>query len=188
MSTPDPRAALRARRRAIPASSRIAAAERLARQLLPLLPAGHVAGYWAVDGELPLHVLQLQLPAQCSYCLPVLREPDQALRFAPWRSGDALVANRFGIPEPDVPPQALLQARDMAAIVMPLTGFDAAGHRLGMGGGWYDRTLAFRREGSAPPLLIGVGFDEQQVDALPVQPWDVPPDIICTPTRTLHRP
>ena len=92
---------LREARRAIPAAQRIAAAEALARRLLtlPFAPeAGHVAGYWAMDGEIALHAWQLQLPATLIYCLPVLHE-DGCLRFAPWRAGEALVANRYGIPD-----------------------------------------------------------------------------------------
>lgn len=187
MTASDPRRALRAIRRAIPPASRIAAAEALAARLLPTLPDGPIAGYWAIDGELPLHVLQLRLPPGSTWCLPVLWEPDQTLRFAPWRAGEALVSNRFGIPEPDVPAASLLLPADMAAVLMPLTGFDAAGRRLGMGGGWYDRSFAFRREATSPPLLVGIGFDQQQVDAVPVQPWDVVPDRIATPTRLIDR-
>lgn len=179
---------LRARRRSLPAARRIAAAEALATRLLalPFLPAeGYVAGYWAMDGEIALHVLQLRLPPGLVYCLPVLG--DGHLRFAPWRAGDPLVTNRYGIPEPDLAPDSLLDAERMALIVMPLVGFDDAGRRLGMGGGWYDRTLAFRRSQPAPPFLVGVGFDEQRVDALDAADWDVAPDAICTPTATRFR-
>src|SRR3546814_6107802 len=69
---------------------------------------GHVAGYWAVDGEIGLHAWQLRLPPSLTYCLPVLHE--DRLRFAPWRAGDALLSNRYGIPEPDIAPGALLAA------------------------------------------------------------------------------
>ncbi|HEY4556433.1 MAG TPA: 5-formyltetrahydrofolate cyclo-ligase, partial [Lysobacter sp.] len=54
-------------------------------------------------------------------------------------------------------------------------------------GGWYDRTLAFRRERPAPPWLAGAAFDEQRVDALETADWDVMPDAICTPTATFER-
>ena len=109
-----------------------------------------------------------------------------ALRFAPWRAGDPLVTNRYGIPEPDIEPASALDAHAMALVVTPLVGFDAQGHRLGMGGGWYDRTLAFRRDAAAaPPWLVGAAFDMQQVDALPIESWDVPLDLVCTPTRSL---
>lgn len=173
---------LRARRRELPAAQRIAAADALATQLLALSFAperGYVAGYWAMDGEIALHAWQLRLPRGCVYCLPVLAE-DETLRFAPWRPGDALVTNRFGIPEPDVEPTSALPASDMAFVAMPLVGFDANGTRLGMGGGWYDRSFAFRRESPAPPWLAGVGFESQRVDAIDAQAWDVRADAICT--------
>ena len=79
----------------------------------------------------------------------------------------------------------------MAMIVLPLVGFDSAGQRLGMGGGWYDRSLAFRRDhASPPPWLVGTGFAVQQVDALRAEPWDVSLDAICTESGTfnLHIP
>lgn len=178
---------LRARRRALPATERIAGADALAARLLalPFFPAaGYVAGYWAMDGEIGLHSWQLRLPKGLVYCLPVLAD-DQTLRFAPWRPGDALVTNRYGIPEPDVDARSGLAATDMAMIVVPLVGFDAAGHRLGMGGGWYDRTLAPRLQRPAPPWLVGVGFEVQRVDALDAQAWDVPLDAVCTERDTL---
>lgn len=176
---------LRARRRAIPAAQRIAAADALAARLLdlPRAPtAGYVAGYWALDGEIALHAWQTRLPRGCIYCLPVLQP--ETLKFAPWRFGDPLVTNRYGIPEPDVAASSLLDAADLALIVMPLVGFDPRGHRLGMGGGWYDRTLAFRQEAPAPPWLVGAAFDEQRVDVLDAAAWDVALDAVCTPTTT----
>ncbi|WP_185970683.1 5-formyltetrahydrofolate cyclo-ligase [Pseudoluteimonas lycopersici] len=173
---------LRARRRELPAAQRIAAADALAAQLLalPFAPErGYVAGYWAMDGEIALHAWQLKLPRSCVYCLPVLAD-DELLRFAPWRPGDALVTNRFGIPEPDIEPSSALQAGDMDFVAMPLVGFDAHGTRLGMGGGWYDRSFAFRRESPAPPWLVGVGFEAQRVDSIDLHDWDVRPDATCT--------
>jgi len=69
--------------------------------------------------------------------------------------------------------------------VMPLVGFDDQGHRLGMGGGWYDRSFAWRIAAPAPPWLVGVGFEVQRTSALDVQDWDVRPDAICTESDTL---
>lgn len=176
---------LRRRRRDIPAAERIAAAERLAERLLalPFAPReGHVAGYWAMDGEIALHAWQLRLPAGLVYCLPVLH--GDRLRFAPWRPGDPLVTNRYGIPEPDLAPGSLLEAEAMALVVAPLVGFDACGNRLGMGAGWYDRSFAFRRERAAPPWLVGAAFAAQRIGALAAAPWDVPLDAICTEQDT----
>ena len=177
---------LRASRRAIPAPQRIAAAEHLARHLssLPFAPqSGPVAGYWAMDGEIALHAWQLQLPPALTYCLPVLS--GDVLQFAPWRPGAALLTNRYGIPEPDVAPSALIDAADMAMVIVPGVGFDRDGNRLGMGGGWYDRSFSFRHSRHAPPWLVGAAFAIQQVDAIPIQDWDVRLDAICTESESL---
>ncbi|MBS0214399.1 MAG: 5-formyltetrahydrofolate cyclo-ligase [Proteobacteria bacterium] len=189
----DLRRRLRDARRGVSAGERLAAADAVAGGLLalPFAPTqGYVAGYWAVDGEVPLHAWQLRLPPQCVYCLPVLNEGgldegDNTLRFAPFRAGDETRPNRFGIPEPVLEATSLLQVTDMALIVLPLTGFDAKGHRLGMGGGWYDRTLRDHR--TAPPYLVGVGFDRQRVEALQPREWDVPCDAIVTESTTYLR-
>lgn len=185
----DDRAALRRelrqRRRELPAAQRIAAADGLAARLLalPFLPKhGYVAGYWAMDGEIALHSFQLKLPKGLVYCLPVLH--GEELRFAAWRPGDPLVSNRFGIPEPDVEPSSALAPEALALVVMPLVGFDAQGRRLGMGGGWYDRSFAFRRHMPAPPYLVGAGFDAQCVESLRSEDWDVHADAICTEGAT----
>ena len=177
---------LRQRRRDLPASVRIAAANTLADRLLalPFLPSsGHVAGYWAMDGEIGLHAFQLRLPPTLTYCLPLLHA-DETLRFTPWRAGAPLVTNRFGIPEPDIDPDDALPASEMAMLVLPLVGFDARGARLGMGGGWYDRSLAFRHARAAPPWLVGAGFAVQQVEALPLEAWDVRLDAVCSEAAT----
>ena len=177
---------LRQRRRDLPATTRIAAANALADRLLalPFLPSsGHVAGYWAMDGEIGLHAFQLRLPPTLTYCLPLLHA-DESLRFAPWRAGAPLVTNRFGIPEPDIDPDDALPASEMALLVLPLVGFDAGGARLGMGGGWYDRSLAFRHARAAPPWLVGAAFAVQQVDALPLEAWDVRLDAVCSEAAT----
>jgi 5-formyltetrahydrofolate cyclo-ligase len=177
---------LRARRRAVSAGERIAGAERLAGRLLalPFAPLrGHVAGYWAVDGEIALHAWQLALPPEISYCLPVLGA-DARLRFAPWRPGAPLATNRYGIPEPDVAVESLLEPEALQLVVVPLVGFDNEGRRLGMGGGWYDRSFAFRQSRPAPPFLVGVGFECQALEGVSSEPWDVSLDAICTEQRT----
>jgi len=180
------RRAMRARRRALPAPERIAAADALAARLLalPFAPqAGHAAGYWAMDGEIALHAWQLRLPRAVRYCLPVLHD-DDTLRFAPWKPGEPLVANRHGIPEPDVPGKSLLRADQLDFVVVPLVAFDARGHRLGMGGGWYDRSFAFRRTQSGGPRLAGAAFSLQRAEAIAAEPWDVPLDAVCTESDT----
>jgi 5-formyltetrahydrofolate cyclo-ligase len=185
---------LREARRSLSAAQRIAAADGLAQRLLalPMLAhtdppaAGYVAGYWAMDGEIGLHAFQLRLPKGWIYCLPMLH-PDGTLRFAPWRPGDPLVTNRYGIPEPDISPDAALRADAMTLVLLPLVGFDAHCHRLGMGGGWYDRSFAFRNAQPAPPWLVGVGFAAQQTDAIAHEQWDIQMDAICCENATYFR-
>ncbi|MBB1473673.1 5-formyltetrahydrofolate cyclo-ligase [Luteimonas sp. MC1782] len=180
----------RGARRGVPPPARIGAASGLAEQLLAMTPASArvVAGYWASDGEIPLHSWQLRLPAHCTYCLPVLHE-DGRLRFAPWRVGDPVVPNRHGIPEPDVAADALLMPAQLDLVVVPLVVFDARCHRLGMGGGWYDRSFAFRHQAPAPPWLVGAAFAFQQSAAdLPREDWDVQLDAVCTERATHLRP
>lgn len=177
---------MRERRRALPAASRIAGAELLAERLLslPFGPhAGPVAGYWAVDGEIGLHAWQMRLPQSLTYCLPVLHD-DGRLRFAAWRAGAPLATNLYGIPEPEVTASELFEPAQMSMVVVPLVGFDADCRRLGMGGGWYDRSFAFRQSVVAPPWLVGAGFAMQQVDAIQSEHWDVALDAVCSENAT----
>ncbi len=172
---------LRGRRAAIPPATRIAAAASIADRLLQLPAVGtgcRIAGYWAIAGELPLNILMSRLGQHARYCLPML-QPDRTLRFAPWSAGDAIVLNRYGIPEPEHGADSL-SANMLDVVLLPLLGFTRKGHRIGTGGGWYDRSFAFRRQGPAPPLLIGIGFSCQQIDAYDAQEWDVPLDVIVT--------
>ena len=70
-------------------------------------------------------------------------------------------------------------------VVLPLVGYDHDGCRLGMGGGWYDRSFAFRHDLPAPPWLVGVGFASQRLDALARAPWDVRLDALCNEHESL---
>ena len=171
------RAELRARRHALDARARMAAGQAIADLLRPSL-SGRVAGYWSMDAEVPLLAL-LSGPCDFVYCLPVL-QPGKRLRFAPWRAGDPLLQNCFGIPEPDLQPSSLIDPEELDHVLLPLIGFDASGQRLGTGGGYYDRSFAFRRGQRRAPRLIGIGYACQQVEALPAADWDVPLDLIAT--------
>lgn len=187
----DPRALrseLRARRERMSPAERIAAAMAVAARVLEL-PQLHeartVAGYWAVRGEVPLLGVVNSLPSATRYCLPLLHD-DHSLRFAPWRSGDAIAPNRYGIPEP-ADKQHALEPERVGIVLLPLLGFTRNGDRIGTGGGWYDRSFAFRKAAAAPPLLVGVGFACQQVDEpWTPQPWDVPLDAIVTERESLR--
>jgi len=176
------RRSLRSRRQSLGAGERMAAAEAITTHLLThpaLARVGYVAGYWASGGELPLHVLQLRLRPDQIWCLPCV-QPDGLLRFAPWRPGDPLVTNRYGIPEPNVATGSLLEPQELHLALVPLLGFDRRGHRLGMGGGYYDRSFAFRHTAPAPPTLIGIGYAMQELPPIAERHWDVPLDAVVT--------
>ena len=179
------RAEMAARRAALGAAARIAAADGVMRsleQLPEFMVDPNVAGYWAVRGEVPLNLAVARLSSRGQhYFLPVLDESaPRLLGFAKYVAGGALAANRFGIPEPC--DREILPAAQMDVVLLPLLAFDVRGNRLGTGGGWYDTTFAFLRDQARParPLLVGVGYAFQQVDALPAENWDVPLDCIAT--------
>ena len=172
---------LKAKRNQISVPEKMAAAEAVAQHILAQLPesGGTLAAYWACSGELPLHILQMRLPSHWIWCLPVVQANRQLL-FAPWRPGDELVTNQYGIPEPTLAPSSCLRPNELSAVLVPLLGFTRHGQRLGMGGGFYDASFAFRKNQFAPPKLIGVGFACQEIEAIDGQDWDVNMDAIAT--------
>jgi 5-formyltetrahydrofolate cyclo-ligase len=179
------RRTLRDLRAAVPAASRIAAAQALVarlEQVPEFMTDRRIGGYWAVDGELPLMALMGGLLARKQqYCLPVVGT-DRQLRFAPWQPGEAISTNRYGIPEPACAPADLLQPTELDVVLVPLLGFDRRGHRLGFGGGYYDRSFAYLRARAdvGKPVLVGVAYALQEVAVLDEQPWDVHLDYVAT--------
>ena len=147
--------------------------------------AARIAAYWACGGELdPVPALYDVVAAGRAIYLPVLAEDSSdALHFAPYQAGMPLRRNRFGIPEPDVQPAALLAPAQLGLVLTPLLAFDRTGTRLGMGGGFYDRSFAFLRDPhyrGPRPCLLGVGYAFQQLENLARQPWDVPLHAVVT--------
>lgn len=181
------RAELRLRRRRLSAPERMRAGVRVGEQLSSLWHGARLAGYWACDGELPLHALP-PTPPGADYCLPCLREGGR-LAFGAWSPGAALKPNRYGIPEPDLNEQQLLDPTELDVVLVPLVGFNRDGTRLGSGGGYYDRSFAFLNESPRrrQPLLIGVAYDFQELPQLRAEAWDVPLDLIVTESEVIRR-
>ena len=176
------------KRTAISAAQRMQTADAIAQQLIKLpewIPADYIAGYWASHGEVPLHIVQMRAQSPKVWCLPML-QTDKTLKFAPWRSGDPLVSNQYGIPEPDLLSSSALDATQISIILLPLLAYTRTGTRLGMGGGYYDRSLAFRAVHPSPPLLIGVAYSSQEADLLPTQEWDVKLDMLINEREVLR--
>lgn len=143
-----------------------------------------IACYLPNDGEIDPRSLIAEIWNRKRECyLPCLsRVGNDRLGFAHFTPDTPLVHNRFGIPEPDVSPSRWLRAAQLDLILMPLVGFDLHGNRLGMGGGFYDRSLNFLRyrQHWRKPRLIGLAHDFQRVDKLKAQPWDIPLDWVVT--------
>ena len=148
--------------------------------------ARRVAAYIGCKGELDPFAWLQRAHSDGKQCyLPVLH-PFKAgqLWFVRWTPDTVLRLNRFGIPEPSRHDDRCA-ARWLDMVVVPLVGFDSTGHRLGMGGGYYDRSFAFRRlrQHWKGPSLVGVAHEVQQVAQLTVQPWDIQLDCVVTPSR-----
>lgn len=178
------RAEMRRRRRALSASERARLSQSLARRLggsLRVSRARTVACYLANDGEMDLGPMIARMRSRGTrVLLPVLH--GDALWFLPFEPDTPLTPNRFGIPEPDVAAGSRCRARDLDLVLMPLVAFDAAGNRLGMGGGYYDRTFAYLRSRTVwkKPLLVGIAYEFQKLPSLAPQPWDVPLHAVAT--------
>lgn len=173
----------RARRRALDPdgrrSAQLAALHHFVR-IKRLQPARRIAGYLAAADEFdPAPLMAAAHDRGCQLFVPRLSQVHPAgMGFAPL--APPLRRNRFGLLEPVAAPCMSLQQMDV--VLVPLVAFDARGYRLGMGGGFYDRALAYRRRRQhwRGPLLLGVAFGTQQVVRIPEMPWEVRLDAILT--------
>jgi len=114
--------------------------------------------------------------------LPILSENDKnPLIFSRYNSGDRLHANRYSILEPVNISCNNILPENLDIVITPLVAFDLHGHRLGAGGGYYDRTFAFlQAHPRERPCMIGLAYASQQADSLPTDPWDIPLHFVLT--------
>lgn len=182
---------LRAARRALSPAQQKSSAKGLSRQLrsfLPLMRSQHIAFYLPNDGEIDARPLISFLERCGKQCYLPRLHPDGSNRifFIRWRAGEPLQKNHLGIPEPLIHQQKL-PAWALQTVLMPLVGFDRNGNRLGMGGGFYDRTFAFKKiRPHGRPLLIGLAHGVQEVSSLAAESWDMPLDVIATEKELLR--
>jgi len=152
-----------------------------------LLRAQRIGFYLPNGGEFDSHPLLNQALLMQRECyLPLVPRRGRVLRFGRIGRNTRMTTNRYGIAEPvDAQP---LRARQLDLLLIPLVGFDCQGYRLGMGGGYYDATLAFmhHRRLWRKPRLVGVAYECQRVEMLPHDPWDMPLDAVLT-ERQLYR-
>jgi 5-formyltetrahydrofolate cyclo-ligase len=146
----------------------------------PGLAAAKVAFCWPVRGEYDARLLTRTLRERGAVtALPVVVGPGQPLAFREWHPGVMLASGPLGIPYP-----ASSDPVVPTLVLVPLSGWDEAGHRLGYGGGFFDRTLA-----SLPkrPIAIGVGYELGRMPTIRPQAWDIPMDWIVTERGVYRR-
>lgn len=201
LDKPELRRTLRKVRAGVSASLRQRAARALVRHALRnrLLARGKRIGFYLPsNAEINVLPLLLRASAMRVRCyLPVIPQRHQrklwfSLLHTPLRnipqSHPHWRANRFGIPE-FLPPQSVcVRASRLDRLFVPLLGFDRRGYRLGMGGGFYDASLAFlaTRRCWRAPHLVGVAYAAQEVERVPEAAWDVPLDAVLTETGLLR--
>jgi len=177
---------LRSQRRSVCAEQQFLLSEKITSTLTRqsfFLYAKRVGVYLANDGEIdPSVIVDICLKSSKKCFLPVIHPLKiNRLHFAPYNDHCRLIANRFGIMEPRLKHSEIAPAWSLDVILMPLVGFDRRGNRLGMGGGFYDRTLAITARGQSPaPLLVGLAHSFQELKNISSQPWDIPVDFIVT--------
>jgi len=178
---------MHARRHGLQLNERQQAAVHAASQLKmakAFINSQRIACYFPCQGELDLFpVMRLAWEMGKNCYLPVLGGIGaRRLWFALYREGDPLSLNRFGIPEPVSKGRKLLPARQLDLIIAPLLAFDVQGNRLGMGGGYYDRTLSFLNHHRRwhRPKFFGSAYEFQKINALDTQAWDIPMQGIIT--------
>ena len=159
------------------------AARSLAERLCSLpeyVRAERIASYFAVNGEISLDFVIDQALAQGKQVfLPNLDH--KTLRFSPYHRQQKMLINRFKLAEPDVGDGEMLVPEALDLVLVPLVVFDTRRNRIGMGGGFYDRSFAFRKEpGRDVPILAGVAHELQKIDQIEPEPWDVRLDMIVT--------
>lgn len=180
------RTQIRRQRQALSPQQQQQAAQQVAERALsfPLLAqARNVALFLSFDGELDTRPLisRLWQRGQQVY-LPVLHPFSTGqLLFIRYLPDTPLIPNRYGIPEPSLNLTELAPLDTLDIILVPLVAFDARGQRLGMGGGFYDRTLQHWQQHGVLPA--GLAHCCQQVPALPTEQWDIPLPVIITPEK-----
>ncbi|TXR54801.1 5-formyltetrahydrofolate cyclo-ligase [Reinekea thalattae] len=138
-----------------------------------------IALYYASDGEIDLSdFIDYCALRNIELYLPVIHALKPTLWFGRYTPDTPMYNNRFGIPEPAT--KLAIEPWQLSMVLMPLVGFDSDGGRLGMGGGFYDRTFAGLNRWPRKPKLIGVAHECQKVDKIPTESWDLALDGVIT--------
>lgn len=172
-------------RQNLPKHYQVWAAEQIMHQIVHLSAfktAQTIALYHAVHGEINLQPVWSKAEQQRKICVFPCVVPENILQFLPASTKSIFKNNRFGIPEPSSDKNTMVPIAQIDIMLIPLVVFDIFGNRIGMGGGYYDRSLAQQR----PRHLIGVAYDFQRTSLIIPDPWDIPLQAIVTPHRMYY--
>lgn len=177
---------IRQQRRQLTPQQQQQAAQQVAKNFLDhprLKKANNIALFLSFDGEIDTRPLIQQLwQLNKQIYLPVLHPfSKHNLLFLRYSPQSKLVKNHYKIDEPPLDVQSVLPINQLDIMIIPLVAFDLTGQRLGMGGGFYDRTLAHWQKNGFYP--IGLAHDCQLVEHLPAAHWDIPLPEIITPQK-----
>jgi len=167
-----------ARRDALPAAERAAAAATIAARPLPVAvrPGAIVSGFSPLKSEInPVPLMRAFAAAGASLALPVVAGRGKPLIMRAWNFGEPLVPGVWGIREP--PPNAPEAFPDV--LIVPMLAFDRTGHRIGYGAGYYDMTIA-RLRGMKPVIALGIAYAAQEIAEIPTTPRDARLDFVLT--------
>ena len=182
---------IRSLRRSLTPSQQNTAAQALLRNMRTrqdFRRAKSIAMYLPNDGEIdPTPLIKLCWKLGKEVYLPVLHPIlHNRLWFVPYTQKTPMVRNIYSIREPKLEPGLRKAAWALDLVFLPLVAFDPKGNRMGMGGGYYDRTFAFKglNKGMRGPDLIGLAHEIQRVEELPVEGWDIPLTTIVTDAKS----
>ena len=186
--TADRKSALRAeaaaRRDALPAEMRKAAAEALAARGFPapIAPGTIVSGFMPLKSEInPLPLMKKLAEAGARLALPKIAGRGKPLVMRAWAWGAPLDTGQWGIREP----KAEYPEIDPDILLVPLLAFDRAGHRIGYGAGYYDMTIASLRSRKAV-TAVGIAFAAQEIPAVPATDRDARLDLVLTEKEVIR--
>ena len=187
---------IRDKRKSLTADQQLSAATGLLQQLQSVsefIESDKVAMYLINDGEIdPVKVMHWCWANHRKTFVPIVVQDTIAnswgnetiknsLQFAAVTKQTRFQPNKYGINEPVVEQQDLVQARDLDLVLMPLVAFDSGGNRVGMGGGFYDTTFEFKKNNTeCRPHLIGIAHEIQRVENITAQYWDIPLATVVT--------
>lgn len=205
---PPIRRRLREERRQLDLESRQLAAQRLASQLIylpELLSAKQIAYYIAHENEIdPQRLINALHDQHKLFYLPSMQpnppHDHMKMMFTRYTPGDPLVNTAWDIPQPHIQPNVstTIDPQALDLVFVPLVAFDQRCHRLGRGAGLYDRVFEFKNVSHQPPIsgattelhkpiLIGLAYEFQKIDDIPLEAWDVPMDLIATEKQIYRR-